>query len=150
MRALIRAACLWLAVIVVAGCASSEVTSYRPPQGRIERPDRILVYDFAATADELPADVAIAGRGAYVPRATASQLAVGRELGKRTAQYLVEDLRQAGLPAYRAAASAPANVGDGIVVGYFTTIDPGDATQRMVVGFGQGAPSSRPWSRATS
>jgi hypothetical protein len=38
---------VWLFVLLVLGaCASSEVSGYQPMQGKIKRPDRIIVYDF--------------------------------------------------------------------------------------------------------
>jgi hypothetical protein len=127
-----------LVVAVVGGCASSEVTAYRPYEGRIARPDRIIVYDFAATPADLPADVAIAGSGLPSPAQTPEQLAVGRKLGAEIAANLVEEIRALGLPAVRAAGQPGPQVGDGLIVGYFTTVDPGSATERVVLGFGAG------------
>jgi hypothetical protein len=81
-----RGAAPWFfALVLLTGCASSKVTEYQPMQGEIARPDRIIVYDFAATAAELPPEVAIAGQGAVSPPSTPAQLAVGRRLGAETA-----------------------------------------------------------------
>src|SRR5262249_19089273 len=44
-----------LALLALAGCATTTVTEREPYQGRrLARPDRILVYDFAATTADLP------------------------------------------------------------------------------------------------
>jgi hypothetical protein len=124
---------------LLAGCASSSVMNYRPYEGAIPRPDRIIVYDFAATAAELPPEVAIAGYGATPPPATPAQLAAARTLGQQTAGYLVAELQEMGLPAVRTAGQPAARPGDGLLVGYFSTYDPGNATERVVLGFGAGA-----------
>ena len=134
-----RRAAPWLfAVLFLTGCASSNVTAYQPMQGKIDRPDRIIVYDFAATAAELPPEVAIAGQGAVSPPATPAQLTVARRLGAETARKLVAELQGMGLPAVQAAGQPAPRVGDGLVVGYFTTVDPGNTTERVAIGFGEG------------
>jgi hypothetical protein len=138
MRIFPRTTPWFLAVVFLTGCASSTVTGYQPMQGRIDRPDRIIVYDFAPTAAELPPEVAIAGQGAISPPATPVQLAAGRTLGVETASNLVAELQAMGLPAVRAAGQPAPQVGDGLVVGYFTTVDQGNATERVVLGFGEG------------
>lgn len=129
----------WVAALIVAGCASSKVTDYRPYEGKIARPDRIIVYDFAAAPSELPPQVAIAGEGVTTPPLTPAQLAVGRKLGEAVASELVADLQNMGLPAVRAAGQPAPQPGDGLIAGYFVTVDPGNATERVVLGFGAGA-----------
>ena len=63
-------AALWMFVaLVLAGCVSAKVTQLKPLQGEVQRPDRTIVYDFAATAPELRPEVAIAGEGAVSPPA---------------------------------------------------------------------------------
>lgn len=129
----------WLSVIaVVAGCASSEVSDYRPYQGHIPRPDRIIVYDFAAVPSDLPPPVDVAGQGVAAPPLTPAQLAIGRALGQAVATKLVADLQAIGLPAVRTEGQPPARVGDGLLAGYFLVVDPGNATERVVLGFGAG------------
>jgi hypothetical protein len=125
-------------VLILAGCASSKVTAYQPYEGRIERPDRIIVYDFAATPADLPAEVAIAGEGLPSPPQTADQLGLGRKLGAEIAGDLVAELQSMGLPAVRAEGQPGPRVGDGLVVGYFVSVDEGSAAKRVVLGFGSG------------
>ena len=139
MRAVSPTAPWLFAVFVLAGCASSNVTAYQPYQGKIARPDRIIVYDFVATPSELPPEVAIAGQGATPPPLTAAQLATGRKLGAEIAKDLVAELQTMGLPAVRAEGQPGPRVGDGLVVGYFALVDPGSATERVALGFGVGA-----------
>jgi Domain of unknown function (DUF4410) len=113
----------WLLIVVLTGCASSSVIAYQPYQGKIARPDRIIVYDFAATPSELPSEVAIA---APLPL-TAEQLATGRRLGSEIAKDLVAELQGMGLPAVRAAGKPAPLVGDGLVAGYFALVEEGNA-----------------------
>ena len=57
---------------IYAGCASTKVTNRQQlVTGRLPRPARIWVYDFAATARDVPADSALAGTLANVQSATA-------------------------------------------------------------------------------
>lgn len=133
-----HAAASFVLVAVLCGCASSEVTNYQPYQGKIPRPDRIIVYDVATTPAELPPEVAVAGQGAASPQLTAEQRSAGRELGAEIAKDLVSELQGMGLPAVRAGGQASPRQGDGLVVGYFTTIDKGSAAKRVGLGFGAG------------
>lgn len=137
MKMAYQAVC-WLIFTVLAGCASSSVTGYQPTQGKIARPDRIIVYDVAATVAELRPEIAVAGEGVAPLSAAPEQLALGRKLGAAIAANLVAELQAMGLPAVRVEGQPAARAGDGLVVGYFTTIDAGSATERVALGFGAG------------
>jgi Domain of unknown function (DUF4410) len=127
-----------LLIVLLAGCASSSVTAYQPYQRKIDRPDRIIVYDVAATPAELAPKVAVAGQGAAALPLTAAQLATGRRLGSEIAKDLVAELQGMGLPAVRAAGEPAPRVGDGLVASYFALVDEGSATERVALGFGAG------------
>ena len=131
-----------LASLVVAGCASSDVTGRRSyvEDEKIARPGRIIVHNFAATADDIPADAAVAGR--YERRdtpQTAEEIALGRELGDQVARKLVKNILELGLPAERAGSGPAPQVGDLVIKGEFVSIDEGSQLKRMVIGFGAGA-----------
>ena len=50
-----------LALLLLAGCAQTTVSQQQSYEGpRLARPNRIIVYDFAASASDLPAGYAIA------------------------------------------------------------------------------------------
>lgn len=133
----------WVAILaVLAGCASTKVTERQmlDPQARIPRPDRILVYDFAATPADIPAWSAAAGQyAAPSTPPTAEEIEAGRKLGELVAQELVAEIQGMGLSAVRAAGQPAPRVGDGMLVGYFEAIDTGSTTRRLVLGFGSGA-----------
>jgi hypothetical protein len=134
------AAALLLAVMVVAGCASTEVTERQRYQGaKLARPDRIIVHDFTANPADVPPESAFAGKMAGAPMPPPPQLELGRKLGAEVAKKLVADLQGMGLPAVPAAGQPPPRVDDIVLRGYFVSVDQGSATQRVLVGFGAGA-----------
>jgi len=132
--------CLF-ALVVVAGCASTETTSRQIlVTEKIPRPGHIWVHDFAATPAEIPADSALAGQHSEHPTPqTPEQIATGRQVGALIATQLVEEIRGMGLPAVRALSGTKPEINDLVIRGYLLAIDEGDATKRVAVGFGSGA-----------
>lgn len=132
--------CLF-ALVVAAGCASTEMTSRQEYQGgKIPRPAHIWVYDFAATPTEVPSESALAGNPIEHPTPqTAEQIAMGRQVGAEIATQLAEEIRSMGLPAEQASIRAKPEVNDLVIRGYLLSIDEGDATKRVAIGFGSGA-----------
>lgn len=131
---------------LIVGCATSEVESSRSYVSgeQIPRPGRIIVYDFAATVDDMATSSAITGR--YAAPATpqsAEVIRLGRELGNRVAAKLVRNIIAMGMPAERARGSALPNFGDIVITGQFVTVDEGDRAKRMLIGFGKGGAQLR-------
>lgn len=130
-----------LALALAAGCASTATTARPTELGKekIARPDRIIVYDFAATPADLPswsdAVTKYAGAGASQ---TAEQLATGRKLGAQIAQELVEEINETGMHAVRAAGQPAPRAGDIALIGYFGSTQEGSAGKRIMLGFGSG------------
>jgi hypothetical protein len=125
--------------LVATGCAKTTVGDRQYYEGpRLARPDRIIVYDFAASAADLPAGYSVA---VAAPSATqsADDLTLGRKLGAEVAKHLVSELQAAGLPAVQANAQNPPRIGDITIVGYFVSIDSGSMVKRFAIGFGSGA-----------
>jgi len=131
--------CLF-ALVVIAGCASTEVTDrHEYKGGKIPRPAHIWVYDFAATPEEIPAGSEFAGQQVQHPTPqTAEEIAVGRQVGSGIAQNLVEEIRNMGLPASRASSGTTPQLNDLVLRGYLLSVDEGSATKRVAVGFGSG------------
>ncbi|MGH7261203.1 MAG: DUF4410 domain-containing protein [Nitrospiraceae bacterium] len=131
--------CLF-ALVMVAGCASTEVTNRQIlVDEKAPRPGHIWVYDFAATPAEVPADSALAGQHAEHPTPqTAEQIAAGRQVGAEIAKNLVEEIRGMALPAARASSGTKPEVNDLVIKGYLLSVDVGDATKRVTIGFGSG------------
>jgi len=141
MTSLSRVASWVFALALVAGCASTTVTSRDRYEGeRIARPQRIIVHNFAATPADIPAGSAVAGQYAqHSTPQTSEDLELGRKLGAQVAQELVAEIQGMGLPAVRAQGQPAPSVGDIVLMGYFESVDAGSAAKRIVLGFGSGA-----------
>ncbi len=131
-----------LALAVLAASASSEITrrqSYAA-QERLPRPGRIIVYDIQGTAADISATAAITG---YYSRRqspqTAQEVQVGRQLGHQVAHTLVREILKMGMPAQRAGHGPLPQFGDVLITGQFISIDEGDRTKRVIIGFGKGS-----------
>ena len=132
----------WLfALVVLAGCASTNVTERQSNIGneKLARPDRIIVYDFAATPADIPAGSAIAGQFAQstTPQ-TPEQIETGRKLGAQIAKELVAKIQDMGLPAVLASGQPAPRVNDIVIKGYLVSVEEGSAGKRVLIGFGSG------------
>ena len=136
-------AATWLlALVVLAGCASSDVTARREYAGdeQIARPSRIIVHSFAATPDDIPADAALAGHFDRRDQPqTAEEIELGHKLGDRVADELVKEILKMGFPAERAGSGPAPQEGNLVIKGAFVSIDEGSRLKRMLIGFGAGA-----------
>jgi uncharacterized protein DUF4410 len=141
MKRLIRTAPWLLALVVLAGCASTNVTERQSNIGneKLARPDRIIVYDFAATPADIPAGSAIAGQVAQstTPQ-TPEQIETGRKLGAQIAKELVAKIQDMGLPAVLASGQPAPRVNDIVIKGYLVSVEEGSAGKRILIGFGSG------------
>ncbi len=136
--------CLF-ALLLAAGCASTKVTNQETlVTGRLPRPGNILVYDFAASAADVPADSALAGQPDLdrTPQ-TAQQTGVGRLLGIEIAAELVGRIHGIRMPAQRASPETKPQINDLVIRGYLLSINEGSATKRVTIGFGYGASELR-------
>jgi hypothetical protein len=144
MRSLCGLALCSFALVALA-CASTQVTGSQNGQlGKIARPDRILVYDFAATPADIPTWSSASGQHAppSTPQ-TAEAIETGRALGARVARELVAEIRNMGLPAVLASGQPLPQPGDIVIIGYFESTDEGSAGKRIIVGFGAGGSRAR-------
>ncbi|MCE3246635.1 MAG: hypothetical protein K0R41_460 [Geminicoccaceae bacterium] len=144
MKRLSSAAAWLLALVAVAGCASTEITERQRYEGeKLARPDRIIVHDFTADPAEVPPESSFAAELAGAPMPTAEQLEIGRELGAQVAKELVAELQGMGLPAVLAAGQPAPRAKDIVLRGYFVSVDEGRVGRRVLVGFGAGAAELR-------
>jgi hypothetical protein len=140
----IIAPCLF-AVLVTAGCASTKVTSQETLfTGQLPRPDNILVYNFAATPADVPADSALAGQPDLdrSPQTT-QQIGEGRLLGIQIAAELVGRLHGMGMPAQRIWTDTKPQLNDLVIRGYLISINEGSTAKRVTIGYGYGASELR-------
>lgn len=128
-------------LLLIAACATTSTPRFERADTAhaVERPERILVYDFAGTNGDLPPDSHVTGYfdPPDTPQ-TAQELEIGRQLGRQVAQQIVARLREAGIDAYPVGAGPVPKLGDVIVRGEFVSIRPGSRTMRVLIGFGAG------------
>ena len=134
------AACVF-AVLLATGCASTEVTNREQlVTGQLPKPGTIWVYDFAATAADVPANSALAGEDLDTTPQTAEQIAEGKKLGALIATELAAEINQMGMAAV-ASADAKPQINDIVIRGYLLSVNEGSAVKRVAIGFGAGKSS---------
>ncbi len=133
---------LLVSLCVTAGCAKTTVTarkSYAESE-QLPRPERIVVYDFAATPEDLPADDPIRRLNErHAKHQTAAEVRLGRKLGAEIARDLVEEIRNLGMRAERSKNGRIPEAGDLVIKGALVYIHEGDRLKRVLIGFGAGA-----------
>ena len=83
-----------LALVAVAGCASTQVTERQQLEtGQIARPNNIWIYDFVATPADAPTDSECRHTST---QQTSEQIDMGRQLGAQIAKELVTDIQSMG------------------------------------------------------
>jgi hypothetical protein len=137
---------LWGALALIVAVTRCAATKVKPVgvyggQGALPKPDRVLVYDFAVSPDEVSLNSGpLARLRALISDTdqTEAELEVGREVAAALSEELVERIRALGLPAERASGAQPHTSGTLTVEGQFVSIDEGNRLRRMFIGFGLG------------
>jgi len=133
-----------LVFAVITGCASTKVTNREQlVTGPIPRPGTIWVYDFAATAADVPANSALVGEKDLdtAPSQTAEQIEEGKKLGAQIAKELVAQINDMGMTAQQASPATKPQVNDIVIRGYLLSVEEGSTGMRVIVGFGAGKSS---------
>ncbi len=138
----ISAGILCLGFFALAGCAPTQVTLLSETTTQLPRPEKILVYNFAVSPDEVKLDRGISNQiEGYVKKTprTAEEKAVARGVAESVAKHLVQHIQTLGFFAERATGPAP-STGNNIleVEGQFISIDEGNRTERVIIGLGAG------------
>ena len=130
-----------LALLVMAGCASTKIDSRNElVTQKLPRPNTIWVHDFAATPSDVPAESALAGQDLeHSTPQTAKEIAIGRQLGDEIAAQLIEQINGMGMSAERATAGTTPQINDIVIRGYLISFNQGSAEKRILIGFGSGA-----------
>ncbi len=130
-----------LALLVIAGCASTKIDSRNElVNQKLPRPNTIWVHDFAATPSDVPAESALAGQDLeHSTPQTAKEIAIGRQLGDEIAAQLIEQINGMGMSAERATAGTTPQINDLVIRGYLISFNQGSAEKRILIGFGSGA-----------
>jgi uncharacterized protein DUF4410 len=137
---------LSLGVVLLAGCAPTTVNQTRTAPASLQKPDRILVRNFAVTASEVELD---RGIGPTIARDAQGEITgdksvhLGHAASNALAEELVAKLRDEGLPAERSTGRVALTPTTLVIAGKFLTIDEGNQTMRTLIGFGAGASEVR-------
>jgi hypothetical protein len=107
--------------------------------GDVPKPAHIWVYDFFATASDIPAESALAGQlSDNDPPQTAAQISAGRKLGADIGSELIKQFQAMGLQASRATAETEMQINDVVIQGYLVSEVGGSQKKRVMIGFGTG------------
>jgi hypothetical protein len=103
----------------------------------LPRPPVLVVYDFAVDTDSVMVDT-FGPNFIQDTNNPSKENATARAVANSLSVALVEELGKRGIHAKRAGSPAPP-VDAVVVKGQFLTIEEGDRTKRMLIGFGMGA-----------
>jgi uncharacterized protein DUF4410 len=131
-----------LTLALITGCARTNIQDVSMDTGRLAKPERILVYDFAVSPDQVTLDRAIGARLARLTGGTPTtedELKVGQAVASALSEHLVSEIRQFGIPVERASGT-PAVTGRMLSIqGQLLAVDEGNRLRRLVIGLGAGA-----------
>ncbi len=128
--------------VAAAGCASTQATTGEQYGGRLPRPDRIVVYRFATSPDEVTLDRSPPVVAAWKMQglsASEEEREVARSVSAAVADNLVATLRAQGFQAevgYEPVAPDASRVL--VIGGQFLSINEGVRAERVVIGLGAG------------
>jgi hypothetical protein len=112
----------YLATLLFAGCAETQLTpAFRATRG-LSRPDRVMVFDFAVTPGEAGVE-----RRSGASAQTEEDVRVGKALAVAMSVNLVAELRSRGIEAARAADSGAPGETTASVRGRFLHADASDS-----------------------
>jgi len=109
--------------------------------GYLPKPDMIIVNNFAVTPAEVTLDkglLASAVRDSSDGAVTEDEAKLGHMVADKLAGHLVEELQNAGINAGRANPSIVPTATTVILHGEFVTVDQGNQSARVWIGFGMG------------
>lgn len=125
----------------VAGCAPTQVQSTFQREGAMPRPERVLVYDFSVSPQEVQLDRGLSAEMVEMAKGTPrteQEIQLGQKAARALSDELVKRINAMGLPAQRIA-GAPMNWANALLIeGQFLSIDEGNRTERVVIGLGAG------------
>lgn len=131
--------------LLAIGCAK---TSVRETGGAfasgLPRPERVLIYNFAVSPQDVQQNSSIfarLGRTIENTDQTAEEMQLGREVADALATQLTQKIADMGLNPLRADQNMPVTPRSIVVTGHFAKIDEGNRLRRTVIGLGAGQSS---------
>jgi len=131
-----------LALAASVGCASTDVSMSSQYYGALPRPQRILIFPFATSPEEVQLDWSPTVVGVWKLQglsSTQEEQKVAHAVASSLAQRLVTKVQALGLPAELASGDVPMPTGTALAItGQFLSIDEGNRAERVVIGLGAG------------
>jgi hypothetical protein len=128
------------------GCGTATITPQQTasPSAVIQRPDKIVVYDFAVSAENVtenqgPLQKAYRAVAEDQDQQSASRLASGQKAAHDLSEDLVKQLQDLGFNAENLPAGAAPGGNALVINGKFLSADEGNRARRLIIGFGAGA-----------
>lgn len=141
-------ACLLFSALILFGCAGATVTPEETPSasvGSAQRPDRIVVYDFAVAAENVTTNQGPLQKALNASKnedeLEQARLQAGQDAAHELALALVKDLQGLGFNAENVPRGTPVSGNVMIIDGQFLSADEGNRARRLIIGFGAGASS---------
>ncbi|MEJ2427305.1 MAG: DUF4410 domain-containing protein [Deltaproteobacteria bacterium] len=149
MKGLSKLGLVTLMVLAIAvGCGPTKVQQEQMTLSQLPRPDLILVYDFAASPDEVELDTGLSAdlmqeyeKYEKGTSRTAEEIKVGHKVADAVAEELVKKIRSYGLMADRGFGLPQGKGKTYLIKGQLLSIDEGNRTERVVIGLGAGRTS---------
>jgi hypothetical protein len=132
---------LLVATLAGFGCAGARVQVTQQAPSDMPRPDFILVERFAVSPEDVQLDRGLSAqalRGVQGRALNDEERRVGAAVATVMEEETVRLLRAAGIPAYVDSYAPTASGTTALIQGQFLSVDEGDRTQRVVIGFGLG------------
>jgi len=142
MSNLVRALSGGIVACLAVACGQTGIrnTTVRAPTN-VPRPERILVYDFAVSAQEVREYQGIMRQQPAIKDPAERERLLAQEVKDALADELVDGLRSLGFRVERVKRGTDATGTDMLIDGQFLTVDEGNPLHSLVIGFGSGASS---------
>ena len=123
------------------GCAGARVDVAQQAPNDVPQPDFLIVERFAVSPEDVKLDRGLSAkalRGLQERDLNDEERKVGAAVATIMEEETVRLLRQAGIPAYLDSYAPTATRTTALLQGQFLSVDEGDRTQRVWIGFGLG------------
>src|SRR5882672_7694173 len=135
-----------LALALIGGCAKAEVEPTMKTSSMLPKPDMIVVNNFAVDPADVKVDQGLMAKtmrddGKRTPNQ--EEIQIGNLVAEKLAATLVEELREVGIAAVRPGPTIKPTDTTVILNGEFLTVDQGNQTERVWIGFGLGGSQLR-------
>jgi hypothetical protein len=129
-----------LACFVFTACGQTGIREpTRTQETDLPRPERIFIYDFAVSEQEVKEYQGIMRQQPTIKDPAERERLLAREVKDALAEELVDALIPLGFTVQRVPRGTRLTDHDLLIDGQFLTVDEGSPLQRLVVGFGRGA-----------